>query len=41
MHGETVTDVAQRLLAHDRGLRGLFRLDVAELTQKALSLVSR
>ena len=26
-----VTDVSQRLLAHHGGLRGLFRLDVAEL----------
>jgi DNA repair protein RadC len=31
--GETVTDVAQRLLAHHGGLTGLMRLDVAELEQ--------
>ena len=31
--GETVTDVSQRLLAHHGGLRGLFRLDVAELAR--------
>jgi hypothetical protein len=30
---DTVTDVAQRLLAHHGGLRGLFRLDVAELAR--------
>jgi hypothetical protein len=30
---ETVTDVSQRLLAHHGGLRGLFRLDVAELAR--------
>ena len=29
--GESVTDVSQRLLAQHGGLRGLFRLDVAEL----------
>ena len=28
--GETVTDLSQRLLAHNGGLRGLLRLDVAE-----------
>ena len=28
-----VTDVSQRLLAHHGGLRGLFRLDVAELAR--------
>ena len=33
MRGETVTDVSQRLLAHHGGLRGLFRLDVAELAR--------
>ena len=33
IQGETVTDVAQRLLAHHGGLRGLFRLDVAELAR--------
>src|SRR5215213_5496826 len=31
IRGETVTDVSQRLLAHHGGLRGLLRLDVAEL----------
>jgi hypothetical protein len=31
--GETVTDLSQRLLAHHGGLRGLFRLDVAELAR--------
>src|SRR3954462_10814290 len=31
--GETVTDVAQRLLAHQGGLRGLFRMDLAELAR--------
>jgi DNA repair protein RadC len=33
IRGETVTDVSQRLLAHYGGLRGLFRLDVAELAR--------
>jgi DNA repair protein RadC len=33
MKGETVTDVAQRLLAEHGGLRGLFRLDIAELAR--------
>ncbi len=33
IRGETVTDVSQRLLAHHGGLRGLFRLDVAELVR--------
>jgi hypothetical protein len=33
IRGETVTAVAQRLLAHHGGLRGLFRLDVAELAR--------
>ena len=33
VRGETVTDVAQRPLAHHGGLRGLFRLDVAELAR--------
>jgi hypothetical protein len=33
IRGETITDVAQRLLAHHGGLRGLFRLDVAELAR--------
>jgi DNA repair protein RadC len=33
IRGETVTDVSQRLLAHHGGLRGLFRLDVAELAR--------
>ncbi len=31
--GETVTDVSQRLLAQHGGLRGLFRLDIAELSR--------
>src|SRR4051794_12095469 len=31
--GETVTDVAQRLLAQHGGLRGLFRMDLAELAR--------
>jgi DNA repair protein RadC len=31
--GETVTDVAQRLLAQYGGLRGLFRMDTAELAR--------
>jgi DNA repair protein RadC len=31
--GETVTDLAQRLLAQHGGLRGLFRMDIAELAQ--------
>ena len=30
---ETVTDFSQRLLTHHGGLRGLFRLDVAELAR--------
>jgi hypothetical protein len=34
IRGETVTDVSQRLLAHHGGLRGLFRLDVAELADR-------
>ena len=33
MKGETVTDVSQRLLAEHGGLRGLFRLDIAELAR--------
>jgi DNA repair protein RadC len=33
IRGEMVTDVAQRLLVHLGGLRGLFRLDVAELAR--------
>ena len=33
IRGETVTDVSQRLLAHHGGLRGLFRLEVAELAR--------
>jgi DNA repair protein RadC len=33
IRGETVTDVAQRLLAEHGGLRGLFRLDIAELSR--------
>jgi hypothetical protein len=33
--------MSQRLLAHHGGLRGLFRLDVVELTLKDPSLVSR
>ena len=33
IQGETVADVSQRLLAHHGGLRGLFRLDVAELAR--------
>jgi DNA repair protein RadC len=31
--GETVTDVAQRLLAQHGGLRGLFRMDLGELSR--------
>jgi DNA repair protein RadC len=31
--GETVTDVSQRLLAEYGGLRGLFQMDVAELSR--------
>jgi DNA repair protein RadC len=31
--GETVTDFSQRLLADPGGLRGLLRLDVAELAR--------
>lgn len=31
--GEGVTEVAQRLLAHHGGLRGLFQMDVAELAR--------
>jgi DNA repair protein RadC len=31
IRGETVTDVSQRLLVHHGGLRGLLRLDIAEL----------
>ena len=31
--GETVTDVSQRLLAQHGGLRGLFRMDLAELAR--------
>jgi len=33
IRGETVTDVSQRLLAHHGGLRGLLRLEVAELAR--------
>src|SRR5215212_3971401 len=33
IRGETVTDVSQRLLAHYGGLRGLFRMDIAELSR--------
>jgi DNA repair protein RadC len=33
VRGETVTDVAQRLLVHHGGLQGLLRLDVAELAR--------
>jgi DNA repair protein RadC len=33
VRGETVTDVAQRLLAQHGGLRGLFRMDLAELAR--------
>ncbi len=33
IRGETVTDVAQRLLADCGGLRGLFRIDLAELAR--------
>ena len=33
IRGETVTDVSQRLPAHHGGLRGIFRLDVAELAR--------
>jgi hypothetical protein len=29
-----MADVSQRLLAHHGGLRGLFRLDVAELADR-------
>src|SRR5688572_25632968 len=32
--GETVTDLSQRLLAQYGGLRGLFRMDIAELTRR-------
>src|SRR3954463_6193187 len=32
--GETVTHVAQRLLAECGGLRGLFRMDLAELARQ-------
>jgi hypothetical protein len=38
--GETDTAVSQRLLAHHGGLRGLFRLDVAELAQQSSNLMS-
>ena len=31
--GETLTDLSQRLLAHHGGLRGLFRMDIAELAR--------
>jgi len=31
VRGASVTAVSQRLLAHHGGLRGLFRMDVAEL----------
>src|SRR5215207_4326416 len=31
--GETVTDLSQRLLAEHGGLRGLFRMDIAELAR--------
>ncbi len=31
--GETVTDVSQRLLAEHGGLRGLFQMDIAELSR--------
>ena len=33
IRGETVTGISQRLLAHYGGLRGRFRLAVAELAQ--------
>ena len=33
IRGETVTDVAQRLLAQHGGLRGLFGMDLAELSR--------
>jgi DNA repair protein RadC len=33
IRGETVTDVAQRLLAHYGGLRGLFRMETGELAR--------
>jgi DNA repair protein RadC len=33
LRGETVTVVAQRLLAEHGGLRGLFRMDIAELAR--------
>jgi hypothetical protein len=39
--GETDTAVSQRLLAHNGGLRGFFRLDVAELAQQSSNLISR
>ena len=33
IRGETVTDVSQRLLAQHGGLRGLFRMDLVELSR--------